>query len=189
MLINTYNFWNTFPGPITKSSNPTHAHTIVGTPPICTHVHPLGVAGHRPLLGECRSPHFSPCSWCGLSSLIYVTAAHHTLSKNRDWWKHPRGARHSRTGGLVGCLMLPDPGQTSCPWRGTFTMGLVPLQGFSHSTNTFHASFVFLFRLTPPLFQKYLLMPNSCKHGVPCVWPDSLAQVQNWICSSDAKKK
>lgn len=28
MLINTYNFWNTFLGPVTKSSNPTHAHVL-----------------------------------------------------------------------------------------------------------------------------------------------------------------
>lgn len=52
-----------------------------------------------------------------------------------------------------------SPWPDMVPGGGSSIMGLLPFQGFSPSTTTFHASFVFLFRPTPPLFQKSLLMP------------------------------
>lgn len=85
MVINTYNFWSTSQGPITKSSNPTGVHVLTvlwsHTPPAhtCTHCS-CGWQTPHPLFGEGRLPHFSPLShgW-ELSSPVCAPVVPNTL--------------------------------------------------------------------------------------------------------------
>lgn len=121
MVINTYNFWSTFQGPITKSSNPTGVHVLTvlwsHTPPAhtCTHCS-CGWQTPHTLFGEGRLPHFSPLPWLtALRPRVRPGGSQHSASTHRDWWESPRGPRNAGVAGPMCCTMLPAPGRTWCP--------------------------------------------------------------------------
>lgn len=164
MLINTYNFWNTYLGPIAESSNLSGAHaphTVVGTEPTCAHLHPRQLwAAENPSSvwgGQVTSFLFSlPRLMWALQPTMCPCCSPYSASDCRGWWDSPHGPRCPGVGGPTCCPMLSAPGWTRCPLGVLLHHGDAALQGFSPSTTTLRATFIFLFRLTPPLFQKSL---------------------------------